>query len=87
MNSIPLLGQAISTVISSASQGIINGAMTVVIGEQTKKYLKDEYHLQDILDDVEIIDNSEEEMIKDVKEEILKSTKDLKKKEKEVANA
>ena len=88
MNSIPLLGQAISTVISSASQGIINGVMTVVIGEQTKKYLKDEYHLQNILDDIEIVDEGlEDEMIKDVKEEILKSTKDLKKKEKDVVTA
>ncbi len=85
VSSIPLLGSAISTVISSASQGIINAAMTVVIGAQTKKYLKDEYHLQEILDDINLEDlENEEEMINEVKEEVIKSTKDLKKKEKNI---
>ena len=83
VSSIPLLGSAISTVISSASQGIINAAMTVVIGAQTKKYLQDEYHLQDILDNINLEDEiTEAEMIDEVKEEIIKSTKDIKKKDK-----
>lgn len=79
VSSIPLLGQAISTVISSTSQGIVNAAMTVVIGKQTQKYLKDEYRLQDILDSIELDDETEEELINDVKEEIVRSAKDIKK--------
>ena len=79
VSSIPLLGQAISTVISSTSQGLINAAMTVVIGKQTQKYLKYEYKLQDILDNIELEEETEAELINDVKEEIMKSTKDLKK--------
>ena len=79
VSGIPLLGQAISTVISSTSQGIINAAMTVVIGKQTQKYLKEEYKLQDILDNIELEDETEEELINDVKEEVMKGTKDLKK--------
>ena len=79
VSSIPLLGQAISTVISSTSQGVINAAMTVVIGKQTQKYLKDEYRLQDILDSIELEDETEDELINDVKEEIVKGTKELKK--------
>ena len=81
VSSIPLLGQAISTVISSTSQGIINAAMTVVIGKQTQKYLKEEYKLQEILDgiDLESEEETEDVMINEVKEEVLKSTKDFKK--------
>ena len=75
MKGIPLLGNAIATVIGSASQGIINGLLTVVIGHQTLKYLKEEYHLQDILDEINLEDFSEEEMLNEVKEDIIKSAK------------
>ena len=88
VSSIPLLGSAISTVISSASQGLINGAMTVVIGEQTKKYLREEYKAQDILDNIDLNDDleAEEALMEDVKEEILKTTKEIKKNKNTVVN-
>lgn len=79
---IPLLGQIIGTVVESSLQGVINSSLTVVIGFQTKKYLKDEYKLQDILDNVELpeLDDDEEEakMMAEVKEEFSKTKKEKK---------
>lgn len=73
---LPLLGTLISAAISSASQGIINGTMTGIIGIQTKRYLINEYHLQDILDSVEL-DNPEDDskMLTSISEEINSKTK------------
>lgn len=79
LSSIPLLGAAVSTVIGSASQAIINGALTVIIGYQTKIYLKKEYKLQDILDNVDFDIESEEKMLSEVKLDISKSASKLKK--------
>jgi uncharacterized membrane protein YcjF (UPF0283 family) len=71
---IPVLGSAIGTVIDSSIQGVINASMTVIIGYQTKLYLKKEYHLQDLLDEIDLSDEVDEveakEMLKDVKEEV-----------------
>ena len=79
---LPLLGSLISTAIASASQGIINGVMTGIIGVQTKRYLIKEYHLQDILDEIELDDpEDDEEMIKGISKEIKSQTKENKKKE------
>ena len=79
---LPLLGSLVSTAIASASQGIINGVMTGIIGVQTKRYLIKEYHLQDILDEIELDDpQDDEEMIKDISKEIKTQTKESKKKE------
>ena len=77
---LPLLGTLISTAIASASQGIVNGVMTGIIGVQTKRYLIKEYHLQDILDSVEL-DNPEEDskMLTEISEEIKTQTKEKKK--------
>ena len=72
---IPFLGNAIATVVGSVAEGVINGFMTVVIGNQTVKYLKEEYHLQDILDGVEIPDVDEQMMMESVKTEIVAETK------------
>ena len=74
-NSIPILGSAIGTVIDSSLQGVINSTLTVVIGFQTKKYLKEEYRLQDILDGIDIPDSDEEEakMMEEVKNEFSKN--------------
>lgn len=74
-NSIPILGSAIGTVIDSSLQGVINSTLTVVIGFQTKKYLKEEYRLQDILDGIDIPDSDEEEakMMEEVKNEFSKT--------------
>lgn len=57
---IPLLGAAISTVVDSSVQGLTNGILTEVIGRQTIKYLSEEYHLQDILDGIELEETQEE---------------------------
>ena len=72
---IPILGQAIGTVIDSTIQGIVNASLTVVIGFQTKKYLMKEYKLQDILDGVEV---SEEAEIEEEKEMLEKVSGELK---------
>ncbi len=76
LSGLPLLGEVISTVVGSVSQGIINASITVVIGEQTKSYLKKEYHLQDILDDIDLPENEDEkELLESVKTEVMKSNK------------
>ncbi|MBR1846155.1 MAG: DUF697 domain-containing protein [Bacilli bacterium] len=80
--SLGILGGILSTVIGSASQGMINGALTVVIGLQTKKYLKHEYHLQDLLDGVEFDAEDESVLMEEVKTDIGKSMKDVRKKQK-----
>ena len=81
LTSIPALGSVVSTVISSASQGVINGGLTVIIGHQTLSYLNKEYHMQDLLDKIDLDEINEKEMMEEVKEDIIKESKQLKKKE------
>ena len=57
---IPILGSAISAIVDSSVQGLTNGVLTAVIGYQTIRYLTKEYHLQDILDGVELAETAEE---------------------------
>ena len=72
---VPLIG----TLIESASQGLINSTMTVIIGFQTKKYLTKEYHLQDMLDNIDLSDLEEE----DEKEIMASVNEEIKSKEKQ----
>ncbi len=74
-SSVPFIG----ALIESASQGLINSTMTVVIGFQTKKYLTKEYHLQDMLDNIDL-SNLEEQ---DEKEIIAQANEEVKSKEKQ----
>lgn len=78
-SSIPLLGSAIGIAIDSASQGLINSAMTVILGFQVKKYLMKEYKLQDILDTVIVTDEEliaeQDQILADVKGEVEKTKK------------
>ena len=60
VDKVPVLGSMVSTVIDSVTQGLVNASLTVIIGFQTKKYLMKEYHLQDILDTVELPTEEEE---------------------------
>ena len=57
---IPFLGSAISAIVDSSIQGLTNGTLTAVIGFQTIRYLSREYHLQNILDGVEVAETQEE---------------------------
>ena len=82
MKDIPVLGQVVSTAIGSTSQGIINASMTVVIGFQTIRYLQKEYHLQDILDGIEIHEEDEAEIMEEARKDVLKAAKDAKVKKK-----
>lgn len=79
LEGVPFLGAALGTIVDSVAQGIINSTLTVMIGYQTKKYLKNEYHLQDILDEI-VIDEAKElsdekEMVKSLSDEIKASAK------------
>lgn len=69
---IPLLGAAISTMVDSAVQGLTNGILTNVIGRQTRKYLSEEFRLQDVLDGIDIVETDEEfaETCKELEREI-----------------
>ena len=79
VKSVPILGELISTAISSVTQGVINASLTVMVGYQTRKYLIKEYQLQNVLDEVEISDEEQNALIEEVKTEIIKDTKHLKK--------
>ena len=89
LDGIPLLGSAISTVIDSVAQGVINSTLTVLIGFQTKKYLMKEYKLQDILDNVivteEELDTEAAEMSNNLKVDIKEQSKAAKKNEAQLA--
>ncbi len=89
LDGIPLLGSAISTVIDSVAQGVINSTLTVLIGFQTKKYLMKEYKLQDILDNVivteEELDTEAAEMSNNLKADIKEQSKAAKKNDAQLA--
>ncbi len=77
---LPLLGTLVSAAIGSATQGVINGAMTGIIGVQTKKYLIKEYHLQDLLDNIQLDDEAQDkQLIEDISKEISSTAKSKKK--------
>ncbi len=69
IKNMPLVG----TIIDSSIQGISNAVLTVLVGNNTIKYLIEEYKLQDIIDTIEI--PSEEvitAMCKEAKSQIIK---------------
>ena len=71
-NGISIFNSALGNLIASASQGVVNGIMTVILGEQTRRLLLKEFHLQEILDGFVFEDdtNDEEEMIETVKKKV-----------------
>ncbi len=69
------LGNLIASVVGGATSGIINGSLSVIIGFQTRKYLMNEYHLQNVLDTVEIPDEEQTKMLSEVKSDIVKAAK------------
>lgn len=80
LDKIPYVGGLVGTIVDSLTQGIINSTLTVMIGFQTKKYLKNEYKLQDILDEIDIASEEEEKEITDeVKSEVTSIAKSKKK--------
>ena len=72
VNRIPILGGVISTVIDSSIQGLTNGALTTIAGYQSIKFINQEYHLQSVLDDIEIeeTENDVNESVKELEEEL-----------------
>ncbi|MCD8201659.1 MAG: YcjF family protein [Clostridia bacterium] len=69
---IPVLGQALSILVDSSVQGLVNGTLTAVIGFQTIRYLNYEYKLQNILDGVVLVEEGEEKEIFEELEDTLK---------------
>lgn len=82
VSKISALSSILSVVVSSTIQGVVNASLSVIIGLQTREYLLHEYHLQDVLDEIEFEDINEQEMINEVKGEILKNAKPIGKKAK-----
>ncbi len=77
VKNIPLLGSAISYLIDGSIQGLTNATLTLILGNQTIRYLMKEYNLQNILDSIQLTE-TDEEFIRDcdeIKEEILKTKK------------
>ncbi len=66
------IGAFAGIAIESGVQFTLNATLTIIIGNQTKKYLIKEYNLQEMLDNVELMESYEEEakMIKTVKDEL-----------------
>lgn len=77
---VPILGSAISVIVDSSVQGLANGTLTAVIGYQTIRYLNKEYHLQEILDNVDLPDDEQEfyATCTEIKEELKKQQKNKK---------
>lgn len=69
-----IVGGIAGTALESTMQLIVNSTLTMVVGHQTKKYLIKEYHLQEILDNVELMDSDEEEakMLESIRDELKK---------------
>ncbi|MBE6136053.1 MAG: DUF697 domain-containing protein [Erysipelotrichaceae bacterium] len=82
VSKVSALSSVISVVVSSTIQGVVNASLSVIIGLQTREYLLHEYHLQDVLDEIEFEEVDEKEMINEVKTEILKNAKPIGKKAK-----
>jgi uncharacterized membrane protein YcjF (UPF0283 family) len=79
------LGSVAGMAVESGIQFTVNSTLTVIIGNQTKKYLIKEYNLQEMLDNIELIDeNEEEKMIETVKNEIKEKMSKKQKNEKVV---
>ncbi|MBO4667171.1 MAG: DUF697 domain-containing protein [Bacilli bacterium] len=78
VNKIPILGSVISTVIDSSIQGLTNGALTTIAGYQSIKFINQEYHLQSVLDEIEIeeTENDVNESVKELEEELKNEKKD-----------
>lgn len=74
------VGNLIVTVVDSSIQGAVNAALTYGLGKQTIKYLKYEYNLQSILDDInlEITDEEEASTLKEIQEGLKEMKKDKK---------
>ncbi|MBO4541371.1 MAG: DUF697 domain-containing protein, partial [Bacilli bacterium] len=73
---IPFLGGFLGTIIDSTVQGLVNAAFTAFIGYQTIKYLEKEYHLQDLLDGIELEDEEDlKETCLEVKNDMIKARK------------
>ncbi|MBO5772248.1 MAG: DUF697 domain-containing protein [Clostridia bacterium] len=86
IKSIPLLGDAVATVIDASVQGLANSITTAIIGFQTMEVLKKEYHLQNLLSDLDLGDY--EENVKNLAGQLLENMKqDNSKDKKEKANA
>ena len=78
-------GSVAGMAVESGIQFTVNSTLTVIIGNQTKKYLIKEYNLQEMLDNIELIDeNEEEKMIETVKNEIKEKMSKKQKNEKVV---
>lgn len=74
-----MLGGAIAAVIGSASQGVINGTLMAVLGYQTRRYLDEEYKLQNILDTIVVDEDDEVKIIEEVRNGVLNAKKKEKK--------
>lgn len=82
-----VVGGLAGTVFESSVQFAVNATLTVIIGQQTKKYLISEYKLQELLDNVELSDTEEEQLalLEKVKDEIKEKAEKLPKQRKKAA--
>lgn len=83
------LASIAGVLVESGVQFGVNSTLTVIIGNQTKRYLVKEYKLQDVLDTVEILDSVEEEakLLQAVRRELKSGQNSATKKKKEPAAA
>ncbi len=69
------LGPIIGPLISSGIQLVTNSILTIIVGNQTKKYLIREFKLQEALDDINLLEEVEKEEV----EMLVEASKELKK--------
>jgi len=74
---IPILGEAISVLVDSSVQGLTNGVLTTVMGYQAIRFLINEYHLQNVLDETDLCESTEEmeQSVTDLENELKSANK------------
>ena len=72
LSNIPLVG----FLVEAVSQGLVNATFTAIVGFQTRKYLRKEFHLQDVLEDVTFEEDNVQEMASAIKDKLVETMKE-----------
>ena len=72
LSNIPLVG----FLVDAVSQGLVNAAFTAIVGFQTRVYLRKEFRLQDVLEDVTFEEETIQDMASEIKDKIVEAIKE-----------
>ena len=72
LSNVPLVG----LLVEAVSQGLVNATFTAIVGFQTRKYLRKEFHLQDVLEDVTFDEDNIQDMASTIKDRLVETIKE-----------